>query len=373
MKRKVKILMAAVTVALAAGCASTGGGHGSGATPSGQTRTPEEALACLITLGFFCPPPHQTTNTQSSGSGASSSTSTNSSSSIGSRQSAASSQSVPGPSAPATFESWSTEPANVAREARGQLGSVLFKGRVDSVSEPFGGYWGLGMVRYEYDSAGKLIYFSSVYGTERKDLSDVGHAEIDVRYDRLFDNWQQSPFTSVSARQVGLIANPYVLGWDYQSFDAWDDQGTDIGIMYGQTFGAATPASAVPLSGTASFVGKLGGLYVSPAGEGSIAAGDVTVNADFSARSLSLTSSGTIITRDFTAATTAPNLDLRGTLTYAPGANAFSGTLTNAGGTMSGPSQGQFYGPAAEELGGVFVVKSPTTVETYTGAYGAKR
>jgi hypothetical protein len=40
---------------------------------------------------------------------------------------------------------------------------------------------------------------------------------------------------------------------------------------------------------------------------------------------------------------------------------------------MSGRSNGQFYGPAAQELGGVFSLKSSTTMETLTGAYGAKR
>ena len=131
--------------------------------------------------------------------------------------------------------------------------------------------------------------------------------------------------------------------------------------------------SAVPLSGRAMFTGKVGGLYVSPTGEGSIAAGDVTVNADFSARSLSFVSSNTITTRDVATATPAPNLNLSGTLSYAPGSGRFSGTLTSAGGTISGTSNGQFYGPKAEELGGVFVVRSATTVETFTGAYGAKR
>jgi hypothetical protein len=40
---------------------------------------------------------------------------------------------------------------------------------------------------------------------------------------------------------------------------------------------------------------------------------------------------------------------------------------------MSGPSQGAFYGPSAQELGGVFALKAPGTVEAFTGAYGAKR
>lgn len=64
---------------------------------------------------------------------------------------------------------------------------------------------------------------------------------------------------------------------------------------------------------------------------------------------------------------------LSGRLSYAPGSNTLSGTLTSASGTMSGASNGQFYGPKAKELGGVFVVKSPSTVETFTGACGAKR
>jgi hypothetical protein len=40
---------------------------------------------------------------------------------------------------------------------------------------------------------------------------------------------------------------------------------------------------------------------------------------------------------------------------------------------MSGASKGQFYGPTAQELGGVFTLKSPTTAETFTGAFGGKR
>ena len=79
----------------------------------------------------------------------------------------------------------------------------------------------------------------------------------------------------------------------------------------------------------------------------------------------------TVITRNLTAATPAPNLDLRGTL--APGGAYISGTLTNAGGTMSGKSDARYYGPNGQELGGVFTLRSATTVETYTGAYGAKR
>jgi hypothetical protein len=40
---------------------------------------------------------------------------------------------------------------------------------------------------------------------------------------------------------------------------------------------------------------------------------------------------------------------------------------------MAGPTKGQFYGPAAQELGGVFVVKAADGPASLTGAYGAKR
>jgi len=171
-----------------------------------------------------------------------------------------------------------------------------------------------------------------------------------------------------------VVAHRAANGWRYQSFGVWNDSTNEsYRTVAPLSFGGATPAGAVPPSGTASFTGKLAGFYVSPAGQGSVATADISVGANFSSRSLAFSSSNTILTRDFATAAAAPSLNLGGTLTYAPGSSTFAGTLTNAAGTMSGTSKGQFYGPAAEELGGAFAVKSPTTVETFTGAYGAKR
>ena len=42
-------------------------------------------------------------------------------------------------------------------------------------------------------------------------------------------------------------------------------------------------------------------------------------------------------------------------------------------GPMTGTSVGQFYGPAAEELGGVFSLRGTNSLEHYSGAYGAAR
>jgi hypothetical protein len=60
------------------------------------------------------------------------------------------------------------------------------------------------------------------------------------------------------------------------------------------------------------------------------------------------------------------------TYKYSGSAITDIGTLTTSGG-LSGNSTGQFYGPNAEELGGVFFLKAGSGVESYRGAYGAKQ
>ncbi len=107
-------------------------------------------------------------------------------------------------------------------------------------------------------------------------------------------------FTSQNqSENLGLIANPYDLGWNYQSFGVWNQFGTGDGTVGATSFGTATPGSSVPTNGAATFSVKLAGLYISPAGQGSIATADLNVNVDFSTRSLSFYSAGTSVTRAF--------------------------------------------------------------------------
>ncbi len=221
----------------------------------------------------------------------------------------------------------------------------------------------------EYDGNRELhsfLTFSKYFDRSRfADMQLVGQPAIDFPGQPGTGEPSLATFGNVTT----LVANPYKLDWNYQSFGVWD-KGTSIHLF---SFGAVTPASGIPQVGQASFTGKLAGLYVSPVGHGSTATAEVNVQANFSTRSLSFASTGTSVTRDARVATAAPNLNLNGTLAYSPASNTFTGTLTNAGGTMSGSTTGRYYGPTAQELGGVFAVKSPTTVETFTGAYGAKR
>jgi C-lobe and N-lobe beta barrels of Tf-binding protein B len=227
---------------------------------------------------------------------------------------------------------------------------------------------------FQYDADRQLEYFLIRRGEGKATLAKVGEPGFDVAQHPIDEFRAQSVFSSLPVGEVVVVANPYVQGWNYQTFGVWaastvNDKTTTVSAY---SFGSFH--SNVPTTGTARFTGKLGGMYVSPTGEGSIAAARLTVNADFSSRSLNFASTGTFTTRDQATSIPAPHLNLSGTLTYTPQPLIqFSGTLTNAGGTMTGETTGRFYGPNAEELGGVFAVKSPTTIETFVGGYGAKR
>lgn len=359
-----KAIVAAAAAAALQGCAGSGGDGGGGGGENGLLNL-ARTLVCGYSLGAACVSTQAGTST----------TQTNNASS-------ASAPAVTGlPPAETAFTSWTELKASQSTTVVGPRTRVGYMGLdgadpvriTGTVLETFNPSE---EVLVQYGAQGILLEFEQFrQSAEFLNLDAVGQPGIDVVRNPISGVDQPKiPFTSTDGYQVGLVANPYGSGWNYQSFGAWNRGDVrDGGYVQMHSFGAATPGNAVPTSGSATFTGKLGGFYVSPAGEGSIAAGKLSVNANFASRSLSFASSGTTLTRDFSTATAAPQLNLNGTLTYSPGADAFNGTLTNAGGTMSGTSNGQFYGPAAQELGGVFTVKSPTTVETFAGAYGAIR
>ena len=278
---------------------------------------------------------------------------------------------------PVAFSTWRDYPGDAGVKVIGLSATAVLSRSADGerLSTLGTGYSDSGTATLYYEPAGTLREFrtSAASYVPRSGSSQFpGRSRIDMAWASF--NLDATAYGNDPADHAALVANPYGSGWDYQSFGVWTEPGVPSReFVRALSFGAPTPGPAIPTSGAAAFTGSLAGMYVSSAGKGGIAAADLDVQVDFSQRSLSLASSGTTFKPDLGAAVSAPRLNLGGTLSYAPGSNAFSGTLTNAGGTMSGTSNGQFYGPAAQELGGVFVVKSPSTVETFTGAYGAKR
>jgi len=180
--------------------------------------------------------------------------------------------------------------------------------------------------------------------------------------------------SNVDGSNVALVSNALdpAVAWEYQTYGVWlTGLGKGTGNYGSATFGVPTAGSAIPLMGTPTFSGSTVGSYVNPAGELFLTSSQVTIDADFLNRSLDFSTfaTQTLDPASF-AATPAPSLSMMGTLTYAPATNSFSGPVSATG--LIGTSTGQFYGPAAEELGGVFSLTG-AGVETYSGAYGAKR
>jgi hypothetical protein len=177
-------------------------------------------------------------------------------------------------------------------------------------------------------------------------------------------------FGASNTTSNALVANHISLGWDYQTFGVWE---TGLDTTQG-TFGAfsvgVTAGTAIPTTGSATFTGKVAGSYV-PAtpGPGYAVLANLTVNANFLNRSLVLHTTDTVTSPDWTTFTQNDGLNLSGNLSYSSGTNGFTGDLSTVSG-LTGQSSGQFYGPTAQELGGVFFLQGGG--ETYTGAYGAK-
>jgi len=176
--------------------------------------------------------------------------------------------------------------------------------------------------------------------------------------------------SNASGSNAALVASADSLGWNYQSFGVWiTGLDTGSGTVGGMTVGASTAGASVPTTGSATYLGVAGGVYMAPDGTLGPAGSDMSAGANFATRSISFSTTGSNFPED--GATAAPGLDLSGTLTYSAGSASFTGNITSAGG-MAGTADGVFYGPAAQELGGVFAVTG-AGFEGFIGGFGGER
>jgi hypothetical protein len=175
-----------------------------------------------------------------------------------------------------------------------------------------------------------------------------------------------------------LAIDPVAQGWNYQTFGIWAMEGAElpnlrIGAM---SAGGPTSGNSIPTTGTASFKGLAVGLYIDPAGTIWGTAASMKADANFGSRTILFSTSNTMRGGDVNAPTTASipdgNLNLSGTLSYAQGINNFSGALQTQNGALSGRGEGQFYGPTAEEIGGVYSL-SGSGPSRMIGGFGGKR
>jgi len=174
---------------------------------------------------------------------------------------------------------------------------------------------------------------------------------------------------------MAIMANPFGLGWEYQSFGVWETASAEGKTFGAMSVGAPTVGANIPITGEAIFTGNLAGTYVNPDGLGYTAYGTLNVVAKFADNSLAFTGTTTTLNPNEKTTPDISNigfLNFTGTANYNPSINSFTVPLQTTGETLSGNTTGQFYGLKAEELGGVFSLKGSGS-ETYAGAYGAVR
>lgn len=177
--------------------------------------------------------------------------------------------------------------------------------------------------------------------------------------------------SSNSKTQMAIMANPYYMGYDYQTYGAWGAYGNST-TSYGVSLGSATPGSSIPSTGTGTFVGGMAGYYTDIKNNGYLAFANMTATVDFAARQVSLTTANTaLVGMPIGASVSASGLNMTGTLAYGASSNKLIGTVTTTSG-MTGNALGQFYGPSANEVGGTFAATS-STQGTLVGGFGGKR
>lgn len=170
---------------------------------------------------------------------------------------------------------------------------------------------------------------------------------------------------------VGML--PLNAGYEYQTYGVWQTgRGAGAGTAGAFSVGAQTDGMNVPTSGTATFRGNALGAVVDRDGQDYVAGSDATLSADFASRTVGFRTSNTGIVDPVSGAVSgAPSLDMTGTMAYGGNSNRLIGSASTASG-MTGTLDGRFYGPQANEVGGLFTL-SDDLGEVYGGSFGAVR
>jgi len=238
-----------------------------------------------------------------------------------------------------------------------------------------------------YDSNG--ILKGSFNGAAGAGVNDIGGGGLItdsisttvthyLNYKQNSDNFLVSYQGAYDSSSPGFSSANY-----YLSYGVWGDVlGTQL---VGGISGRPTDAINIPTTGSATYVGNSLGIYTN-SGSQNLVISNLSAGVDFSGRTVSFSTTNSQITPWSTtiassngglglngvALTPMSSLNLTGTLTYGSNVNLISGNVSTASG-MTGPATAKFYGPIADELGGVFAVKNASGTSSYVGSFGGRR
>jgi hypothetical protein len=180
--------------------------------------------------------------------------------------------------------------------------------------------------------------------------------------------------TAENATSAAVAVDATAFGWNYQSYGVWFKEASSTTFQIGaMSAGAVTPGSAVPTTGMATFTGLSSGFYVDTAGLPSFTSANMTANVNFGTRNIGFSTTNTMAGNLNTQSTSSMSgLNLNGTLTYGAGSSQFSGPVISQDLSLTGSANGRFYGPNAEEIGGVFGL-SGSGQSRMIGAFGGRQ
>lgn len=176
--------------------------------------------------------------------------------------------------------------------------------------------------------------------------------------------------SDLGINDFGTLANPLhpASGWSYQTFGYWLQDRNHQPVAF--STGSPTSATAVLEFAEATYTGKSGGLYIT----GDVVTehrADITAVVDFGSRSIDFSTTNTQMgVLGGTSMAGAPQLNMQGTLSITDG-YSFSGTLNAV--ELEAAATGRFYGPNAEEIGGVFQCSTCPSGTSLSGAFGGQR
>lgn len=172
-----------------------------------------------------------------------------------------------------------------------------------------------------------------------------------------------------------VAVDAVAVGWNYQTYGIWLKELNATSFQTGvMSAGAVTPGNAVPTIGNnITFTGMTSGFYVDSGAVPYVTSSGMTAIADFANRSIAFSTTGTLRANLITGVQTIDNdLNLTGTLTYAAGSNQFTGPVNTQNAQLTGRADGRFYGPAAQEIGGVYSLSGTGSLRMM-GAFGGKQ
>lgn len=167
------------------------------------------------------------------------------------------------------------------------------------------------------------------------------------------------------------------LPFSYMTFGIWElgiGDDTDLG---GAAWGSpATAATVTAQAGAVAYTGRLLGTQIQggadPTGPYRMLEADATITADFDANTVSLASANTQLLGQAVAAP----LDIVTDTPADIAGNSFGNNgiirILGAEADTEGQFGGQFFGPAADEVGGWFNVENTGNNDRYFGAFGAE-